>query len=254
VAPDSNGSIFGLNKLVSDGQAGRAAGEIAMSDGAAPPGGLYAKLVGEPVAIIVFQVAVNAGVGSYNLTTSQVQQLFSGAITNWSGVGGPNLPVRVVSREFGSGTRRAFDTYVLGGQEKSPSSFDCVNKNTTSSPVTLCNEANTVDVLQAVSSIAGAIGYAQTGDVAAWPGGHINPVALNGLSGSFGNLGRSTSTYPFWTVEYLYTYGKATGLASAFLNYLGTSNAVADLHAGGYTPCPDSGTSRARSLCAQAGA
>jgi hypothetical protein len=54
-------------------------------------------------------------------------------------------------------------------------------------------------------------------------------------------------------VEYLYTYAKATGLASAFLNYLGSSAAVSDLHAGGYTPCPDGGTGRARSLCAQAG-
>ncbi len=100
---------------------------------------------------------------------------------------------------------------------------------------------------------ANAIGYAQTGDLASYPGGDAEPVALNGLSPTFGNIGRSAATYPYWTVEYLYTYGKASGLASAFLNYLDSAAAIADLRSGDYFPCPDSGSSRARALCAQIG-
>lgn len=252
-APDSNGSIFGLNQLISDGLRGKAAGEIAMSDGPAPVGGNYSRLVGKPAAVIVFSLAVNSGVGVYNLTTAQVRDMFNGTITNWDQVpGGPNLPVRLVSREFGSGTRRAFDTYVLGtSTELSPSSFDCVHKSN-ASPVTLCNVARTPDLLGNVATVAGAIGYAQDGDISAYPGGHVRSVALNGLFGTFGNIGRSSGSYPFWTVEYLYTYGNATGLASAFLNYRGSATAIEDLRGGGYTPCPATGTSRARELCTQA--
>jgi ABC-type phosphate transport system substrate-binding protein len=189
IQPDSSGSVFGLNTLVSDGQQGHAGGEIAMSDGPAPSGSGYGSLVGEPVAIIIFSVAVNAGVGNYNLTTGQIRGMFSGTITNWNMVGGPNLPVRVISREFGSGTRRAFDTFVLGGDEQSPSSFDCVHRNVASSPVILCNETKTSDELRNISTVPGAVGYAQTGDLATFSGGGINQVALNGLSPSYGNLG-----------------------------------------------------------------
>jgi hypothetical protein len=48
--------------------------------------------------------------------------------------------------------------------------------------------------------------------------------ALNGLSGSFGNIGRLKDNYQYWTTEYIYTNGRPTGLAAAFLAYL--SNAV----------------------------
>ena len=59
--------------------------------------------------------------------------------------------------------------------------------------------------------------------------------------------------YAFWTVEYLYTYGPATGLAEEFLKYLGTPAAVSDLEAAQYTPCPAKGARRARVLCTRTG-
>jgi len=48
------------------------------------------------------------------LTMEEVRSIFSGEITNWSEVGGPDKAVVVVSREEGSGTRGAFEEMVMG--------------------------------------------------------------------------------------------------------------------------------------------
>ncbi len=46
-----------------------------------------------------------------NLTFDQFAQMFRGEITNWSEVGGPDLPVRFIDRPDDSDTRRALSTY-----------------------------------------------------------------------------------------------------------------------------------------------
>jgi phosphate transport system substrate-binding protein len=251
VTPNSNGSVFGLTTLVGDGHKD-ASSVIAMSDGAAPPFPTYRPLRGKPIAIIIFTVAVNKGVGLRDLTAADVQKMFTGKITKWSQLGGPDIPVRLISREYGSGSRRAFDADVLDGTEPSPTSFDCRTKPASAS-ITLCTVQQTNGLVADVGAIPGALGYAQTGDVAAHQGGGVQPVALDGLSPEFGDIGRSAGQYPFWTVEYLYTYGRATGLAAAFLRYVRTATAVSDLEGAQYTPCPASGSGRAGALCAQAG-
>ncbi|MGC9346913.1 MAG: phosphate ABC transporter substrate-binding protein PstS family protein [Anaerolineae bacterium] len=48
------------------------------------------------------------------LTTDQVRDIFAGVITDWSEVGGENVPITVISREEGSGTRGAFEEMVMG--------------------------------------------------------------------------------------------------------------------------------------------
>jgi len=48
------------------------------------------------------------------LTKDQVKKIFTGNVTNWNQVGGPNAPIHVIIRESGSGTRDAFQSIVLG--------------------------------------------------------------------------------------------------------------------------------------------
>lgn len=235
------GSVSGLNALTSAGPAA-AGSQIAMSDGPAPAGAHYAGLSGTAVGVISFAVVVNRKTGVYNLTSGQIAQIFSGAITNWSQIpGGADEPVRIVSRDPGSGTRRAFDQYVLrGAPEPGASSFDCTDKDLTpGAKVTLCEEASTGALLQEVAQVPGAIGYAETAAADTYPGHAIESVELDGVQDTFGQLGTRPGTYPFWTVEYLYTYGNppARSLAAAFLGYLGDGTVKNLLSAQGITPC-----------------
>lgn len=47
-------------------------------------------------------------------TLFQVKQIFSGDLTNWKQLGGPDKEITVVTREEGSGTRGAFQELVMG--------------------------------------------------------------------------------------------------------------------------------------------
>lgn len=70
------------------------------------------------------------------------------------------------------------------------SSYDCTDKNAIpASPVILCDEPSTPQLLQAVAQVPGAVGYAETSDVAAYSGGGIQPVQLDGMGDTFGNIG-----------------------------------------------------------------
>jgi len=52
-----------------------------------------------------------------DLTKEQLTSIYTGAVTNWSEVGGADAPIVVVSREDGSGTRTAIEE-LLGFAEK----------------------------------------------------------------------------------------------------------------------------------------
>jgi ABC-type phosphate transport system substrate-binding protein len=209
--------------------------QIAMSDGRMPAG--YQGLVGHPIGVIIFSVVINRQAGVFNLTVGQLRSVFTGAITNWQQVGGADLPVRVVARTAGSGTRRTFDAKVLGSpSEPAVSSFDCVSKNAVpDSPMTRCEVPDTATLLQRVNAIPGAIGYAQVADAA--PYANVASVKIGGRDPSIGAV--EQGTYPYWTVEYLYTYGHpaASSLASAFLGYMASVGARQILRSTDYTPC-----------------
>lgn len=48
------------------------------------------------------------------LNTSQIRDIYSGKITNWKDVGGPDAKINVITREDGSGTRSVFEKVVMG--------------------------------------------------------------------------------------------------------------------------------------------
>jgi ABC-type phosphate transport system substrate-binding protein len=117
---DSSGSIDGVRALADQGKAPTLA---ALSDGATdePTPGLHKQLV----AVLVYSMVINTSVGIDHLTSAQLAGIYSGRYTNWSQLGGPAIPIRIVGRGEGSGTRRAFERYVLSGSEGVLSSDDC---------------------------------------------------------------------------------------------------------------------------------
>jgi ABC-type phosphate transport system substrate-binding protein len=243
VTVHSGGSPSGVAALLQSGPQG-AASAIAMSDGPAPPDFTGTALHGAPVAVIPFEMVVNPNVPVRNLTVADIRNIWAGRITNWDQVAGLDLPIRIISWNPGSGTRATFEDKVLGASESPMSSTDCLHKDRDpSSPATRCELPTTQDILTTVGRIPGAISYAEFGQAERYPT-EATPVTLNGLSPNIHAMQLSRG-YPFWAIEYLYTYGNPSyqAPASGFLRYMSTPTAKDALRTAGFTPCYDQGQS-----------
>ena len=95
------------------------------------------------VALDGIAVIVDQGNTIRDITEEQLIGIYTGAIKNWSEVGGANQPIVVVGREAGSGTRGAFEE-ILSVVDK------CIYSNEINS---------TGGVMAKVASNPGAIGY-----------------------------------------------------------------------------------------------
>src|SRR5450755_1159280 len=75
-----------------------------------------AALVDHMVAKQGWIVVANKDVtGITNLTSAQNVSIWTGQVTNWKDVGGPDLPIVLILRPTSSGTRATFKKIVLGG-------------------------------------------------------------------------------------------------------------------------------------------
>ena len=89
-------------------------------------------------------VIVNPANKVVKLTREQIENIFTGKITNWKEVGGDDLKIVAYSRETSSGTYEFFKEHVL-------------NKKNYAS--TVLNIPATGAIIQSVSQTKGAIGY-----------------------------------------------------------------------------------------------
>jgi ABC-type phosphate transport system substrate-binding protein len=142
-----------------------------------------------------------------SLTIQQFAKIFRGEITNWSEVGGPDKPIRLIDQPEVSDTRNAFPNYPV---------FK-------SAP------------FQAVTG-AVASGSENPEDVAAKLGddglGYVTADGIKNLSGVRAlDMHKTQPTdprYPFsQPIAYVYKKGSLTPAAAAFLGYIGTEEAKA---------------------------
>jgi ABC-type phosphate transport system substrate-binding protein len=165
-----------------------------------------------------------------------VRAIYRGDITNWNQVGGPDLPVLLVSGNADSGTREVFRRQVLGGQgEPAFTSRDCQHKNSPQDKVIRCELDTTQQVLDTVAKLPGAIGYSELRAATTSKG--LHSLRLNGQAPSIQAIG--DSSYPFTEIEYAYTYGRppTDSLATSFLNYLIRGSGQDVMKAHGQLPC-----------------
>jgi phosphate transport system substrate-binding protein len=73
--------------------------------------------VAHVVALDGIAISLNPANPVGKLTVEQVRKIYSGAISNWNQVGGPNLQIVVVSRDTASGTYETFEKLVMHGDE-----------------------------------------------------------------------------------------------------------------------------------------
>lgn len=162
------------------------------------PGIKANKLVDHRVAVVGITPITHPKVGVKNLTIAQLRKIFTGQITNWKQVGGKDLPIVVVNRAQGSGTRATFERWVLDGQQPLPAQ----------------EQDSTGMVRSIVSSTPGAISYVAFSYVDKT----VAALSLDGVTPTDAHV--ATNAWPIWSYEHMYTKGEPTGLTKKFLTYL----------------------------------
>ena len=75
------------------------------------------------IAYDALAVIVNPANGLDKLTREQLEEIFTGKVSNWQELGGDNMPVIIFSRESSSGTYAFFKEHVLQNNEYAASSM-----------------------------------------------------------------------------------------------------------------------------------
>ena len=141
--------------------------------------------------------------GVTNLTTDQAKQIWTGAITNWKAVGGPDQPIVLILRPQSSGTRATFKAIVLGGAAEA--SGQALTEDSNGAVTTA------VEGTPGATSVIGFAYYQQN------KSGLVG-LQLDGVDASVANL--ANGTYKLQALGNLYTKGQPTGLTAAFLDYM----------------------------------
>ncbi|MEV6984299.1 substrate-binding domain-containing protein [Sphaerisporangium sp. NPDC051017] len=236
----ANGSLDGVRDVGASAP-GQSPEVVALSDGKSLAA--TSRLRAQKVAIVVFKVVVNRGVGLTTIGVEDLRKIYKGTWTNWNQVPGAkagDLPIRIVGRGYASGTREVFEKHVLGFGEPSLTSDDCLAKTRPSdTPVIRCEQANNQKVIEAVAKGAGAIGYADLDSIrkARQDGAVDNAITALTLDGQEFDYATSRPGYPYWTVEYLYTVGepKQGSLTDAFFTFV---RGHSRLGQAGFAACP----------------
>ena len=133
-----------------------------------------------------------------SLTKQQVIDIFSGNITNWSQVGGPNKGIDVVAREEGSGTRGAFQDLVMG---------------TTLIKADAILQSSNGALKTAVANDPQAIGFLSLGYIDS----SVKALAMNDVPATEENA--KNGTYPVVRPLYFLTKTQPTGIVKDFIDF-----------------------------------
>lgn len=164
------------------------------------------SLVDHQVAVVTFGVVVNPKANVKNLTTAQIRQIFSGKVTNFKQVGGPDQQITIINRPRSSGTRAVFVKNVLGGQEPTESGLTQDSSGT---------------VATMVAQTPGAISYVAMSYVKA---GAQDAVSIDGVAPTDANV--ASGKYPYWSYEHMYTNGQPGAQVADFINFVKTDDAL----------------------------
>lgn len=144
-------------------------------------------------------IVVNQANSIKDISIKQIKDIYTGKVTNWSQVGGPNMPVVIISRDVASGTFEVFNEKVLSGSKVIDSAMMLASNNA---------------VATTVGDTPGAIGYIGLGYVT----DKTKIVTVEGITPSVKTI--KSGEYKISRKLYMYTNGKATGDTAKFLNFI----------------------------------
>ncbi|HTL97655.1 MAG TPA: substrate-binding domain-containing protein [Holophagaceae bacterium] len=201
IAISGGGSMTGLNQI--------AAGNctIGISDVYATPDQEKAGIQNNDIVIEPFTLVVNPSVSVRNLSAQQAEAVFTGAVSNWNQVGGPDMKVIRINRPESSGTRAVQQKTVLGGK---PFSSDQLIMDSTGA------------VLTAATTTKGAVCFIEL-DFAEKNKGKVEAVSYNGAFCTPENV--KAGKYPLFSYGHAYinpakTDAPTLAVAQDFLKFI----------------------------------
>jgi phosphate transport system substrate-binding protein len=158
------------------------------------------QLADHQVCVVGMAPVINPAINVDNLTKQQLVDVFTGKITNWKSVGGPDQKVVVVNRPASSGTRATFKKYALGGAEEV-------------SGIGIEQDSSGT-VRKIISETPGAVGYLAL----SYLDNSVRTVSIDGAAPTRENI--TAGKYPVWAYEHMYTKGQPAGAVKAFLDFM----------------------------------
>lgn len=151
------------------------------------------------------------------LTRPQVRDIYAGKIKSWKDVGGPDMPIVVISRDTSSGTYETFHTMVMG-KDLMASNVEYVNANP--------------QAHARVKTTAGAIGYVGIGFLDA----NVKAIKVDGVMPTRQTI--ATGTYPLTRPLFLFTngYPKLGSVVHKFCTFYLTEKGQELVEAKGFVP------------------
>jgi phosphate transport system substrate-binding protein len=144
-------------------------------------------------------VIINSANGVKKLTKKQIEEIFTGEVTDWSAVGGAPGPISVYTRNTSSGTYSDFKGMAMSKKDYAPSAM---------------KEAGNEEIASEVGKNANGIGYV---GMAYLKAAGIRPVAVDGVLPSIETV--RSHAYPISRSTFYYTNGEPTGEAKSFLDF-----------------------------------
>lgn len=177
--------------------------------------GVEIKAARDGISLYVHE---NFAVGE--LTLDQIKGIYTGTITNWSQVGGPDQRIIVYGRENSSGTYVYFRDVVLGGKDYTG---------------TMQSLPGTAAVVNAVAKDANGIGY---GGAAYGKGIKYVKVKKDTKSPSYDPTLENikAGVYPITRFLYMYTRSRPTGALKEFIDWALSDEGQAIVGDVGYFP------------------
>src|SRR5213595_906211 len=195
----TEGSTTGVAAII-DGTA-----QIGMASRRAKPsevGAASAKGVNMKPTVVAYDgiaVIVNAANPVKGLTKKQVEQIFTGDVTDWSAVGGSGGKISVYTRNTSSGTYSDFKELAMKKRDYAGGSQKMAG-----------NEQIAAEVGKNPNGV-GYVGMAYT------KASGVKVVSIDGATPSMKSV--QDHSYPYWRPTFYYTNGEPSGLAKQFVDY-----------------------------------
>lgn len=159
------------------------------------------KLKDHKIAVVGVVPIVNKDIKVKNLSSKDLQNIFAGRIDNWKEVGGPNVPITLVNRASGSGTRMVFEKVIMQGVYTKQAQ----------------EQDSTGMVRKIVSATPGAISYIAFPYVTK----DVSTVKLDGVSPTDENV--FNNKWKIWSYEHMYTTKHPDKNVMKFIDYVKSS-------------------------------